>query len=88
MLGSHMMAGDPAVSERLGTSAAVLEAQGMTAVGADQASRILLDRVVASQSTVIAFDTAFLTIALLFVVAVPILAVAKMLLTAISTKSS
>jgi len=86
VLGSHMMAGDPAVSERLGTSAAVLEAQGMTAVGADQASRILLDRVVASQSTVIAFDTAFLTIALLFVVAVPILAVAKMLLTAISTK--
>lgn len=71
---------------RLGTSAAVLEARGMTAVAADQASIILLDRVVAGQSTVIAFDTAFLTVALLFVFAAPILAVAKMLLTAISTK--
>ncbi len=86
VLSSHITAGYSAVGERLGTSAAVLEARGMTAAAADQASIILLDRVVAGQSTVIAFDTAFLTVALLFVFAAPILAVAKMLLTAISTK--
>lgn len=88
VLGSHITAGYSAVGERLGTSAALFEARGMTTVGAGQASMVFLEKTVANQSTVIAFNTAFLTIALLFVVAVPILIAVKMVLTAVSKKGS
>ncbi|GAA5623589.1 colistin resistance protein EmrB [Brucella sp. NBRC 12952] len=81
VLGSHITAGYSAVGERLGTSAAVLEARGMTTVAADQASRFFLGKAVAVQSTVIAFDTAFLTVALLFVFASPALILTKIILT-------
>ncbi|WHS30034.1 hypothetical protein QLQ09_00090 [Brucella sp. NM4] len=86
VLGSHITAGYSAVGERLGTSEALFEARGMTTVGAGQASMVFLEKTVANQSTVIAFNTAFLTIALLFVVAVPILIGVKMVLTAVSKK--
>ncbi len=67
VLASYITAGYSAVGDRLGTSVAVLEARGMTTAAANQASKALLSKAVAYQSTVIAFDAAFLTIALLFV---------------------
>ncbi len=45
----------------------------MDAVAASRAATSLLGRAVTGQSTVIAFDTAFNAIALLFVVAAPVL---------------
>jgi MFS transporter, DHA2 family, multidrug resistance protein len=77
VLGAHVTAGVPAVSERLTTTAAMLAARGMDAVAAGRAATSLLGRVVTGQSAVIAFDTAFTAIALLFVVAAPVLVTIK-----------
>ena len=85
VLASHITAGYSAVGDRLGTSVAVFEARGMTTTAANQASKALLSKAVAYQSTVIAFDTAFFTIALLFVFAAPILIVSKIILTRMAT---
>ena len=52
---------------------AMLAAKGMDAVAASRAATSLLGRAVAGQSTVIAFDTAFTAVALLFVFAAPVL---------------
>ncbi|MFK5640188.1 MFS transporter [Brucella sp. ZJ1_1] len=85
VLASHITAGYTAVGDRLGTTAAVLEARGMNTAAANQASKALLSKAVAYQSTVIAFDTAFFAIALLFVFAAPILIVSKIILTRMAT---
>ena len=77
VLGASVTAGVPAVGERLATTTAALAARGMDAVAAGRAATSLLGRVVAGQSTVIAFDTAFNAVALLFVVAAPILVAIK-----------
>jgi DHA2 family multidrug resistance protein len=49
----------------------------MDAASAGRAATLLLARAVTGQSTVIAFDTAFNAVALLFVVAAPILIATK-----------
>lgn len=77
VLGANVTAGVPAVSERLTTTTAMLVARGMDAVAAGRAAASLLGRTVASQATVIAFDTAFNAVALLFVIAAPILVAIK-----------
>ena len=77
VLGANVTAGVPAVSERLATTTAMLAARGMDAMAAGRVAMGLLDRVVIGQSTVIAFDTAFNTVALLFVVAAPVLVAIK-----------
>jgi DHA2 family multidrug resistance protein len=77
VLGASITAGVPAVGERLTATAAMLAAKGMDAVAAGRAATSLLGRAVASQSTVIAFDTAFNAVALLFVIAAPILVAVK-----------
>ena len=77
VLGANITAGVPAVSERLTTTAAMLAARGMDAVAASRAATSLLGRVVTGQSTVIAFDTAFNAVALLFVIAAPVLVTIK-----------
>ena len=77
VLGANVTAGVPAVSERLTTTTAMLAARGMDAAAASRAATGLLDRVVIGQSTVIAFDTAFNAVALLFVVAAPVLVAIK-----------
>ncbi|UQR62361.1 MFS transporter [Bradyrhizobium sp. C-145] len=76
VLGASLTAGSPAVSERLRMTAAMLAATGMDAL-ASRASTSVLDGVVIRQSTVIAFDTAFNAVALLFVVAAPLLVAIK-----------
>lgn len=77
VLGANVTAGVPAVSERLTTTTAMLAARGMDAVAASRAATSLLGRVVTGQSTVIAFDTAFNAVALLFVIAAPLLVAIK-----------
>jgi DHA2 family multidrug resistance protein len=73
VVGANVTAGVPAVSERLTATAAMLVARGMDAVAASRLATSLLGRVVTGQSTVIAFDTAFNAVALLFVIAAPVL---------------
>jgi len=77
VLGAHVTAATPAVSERLTTTTAMLAARGMDAVAAGRAATALLGRAVTGQSTVIAFDTAFNAVALLFVIAAPLLVTIK-----------
>ncbi|MCC8938992.1 MFS transporter [Bradyrhizobium sp. Arg68] len=76
VLGANVTSGVTAVSERLTTTAAMLAAKGMDAM-AGRAAISLMDQVVIRQSTVIAFDTAFNAVALLFVVAAPVLVTIK-----------
>lgn len=76
-LGANVTAGTPAVIARLSALTAMLSAKGMDAADASRAAASLLGRAVANQSAVIAFDTAFNAVALLFVVAAPILVAIK-----------
>ncbi len=76
VLGANVTSGVPAVSERLTTTAAMLSTRGMDAM-AGRAAISLLDQMVIDQSTVIAFDTAFNAVALLFMVAAPVLVTIK-----------
>src|SRR5262249_44340088 len=79
VLGANVTSGVPTVGERLTTTAAMLATKGMDAM-AGRAAVSLLDRVVIDQSTVIAFDTAFNAVALLFVFAAPVLVTIKIVL--------
>ncbi|AOE85223.1 MFS transporter [Pseudomonas sp. TCU-HL1] len=73
VLGANVTPGGAAVIERLTTTTAMLTVKGMDAAAASRAATSLLGRVVTGQSTVIAFDTAFIAVALLFVFAAPML---------------
>jgi DHA2 family multidrug resistance protein len=73
VLGANVTPGGGAAIERLTTTTAMLTVKGMDAAAAGRAATSLLGRVVTGQSSVIAFDTAFIAIALLFVVAAPLL---------------
>lgn len=77
ILGASITAGVPAVSERLSTTTAMLASKGLDALAAGRAATSLLGRAVTGQSTVIAFDTAFLAVALLFVIVAPVLIAVK-----------
>lgn len=77
VLGAYVTAGIPSVSERLATTTAMLTARGMDSLAAGRAATSLLGRAVTGQSTVIAFDTAFNAVALLFVIAAPVLVTIK-----------
>ncbi len=77
VLGAGITAGTPAVVERLAATTAMFMAKGLDAAAASRAATSLLGRTVTGQSTVIAFDTAFAAVALLFLVAAPILVAIK-----------
>ncbi|THK35874.1 MFS transporter [Ensifer sp. MPMI2T] len=77
VLGASITSGRSAVIERLATTTAMLSAKGMDAAVAGRAATSLLGRAVTGQSTVIAFDTAFNAVALLFVFAAPVLVAIK-----------
>jgi len=77
VLGANVTGNAPAVSERLMAMTAMLTAKGMDAAAASRAAASLLGKAVAGQSTVIAFDTAFNAVALLFVVAAPVVVAIK-----------
>ena len=80
VLSAHVTAGSPAVSERITTMTSVMVGKGMDAAEAGRSALMLLGRAVAGQSTVIAFNSAFAAIALLFVVAAPLLIAIKVIL--------
>lgn len=73
VLGTSVTPGGAAVIERLTTTTAMLTLKGMDAAAAGRAAASLLGRVVSGQSTVIAFDTAFIAVTLLFAIAAPML---------------
>jgi MFS transporter, DHA2 family, multidrug resistance protein len=77
VLGANITAGVAAVGERLTATTAMLVARGLDAATASRTAISQLSRVVTGQSTVIAFDTAFIAVALLFVIAAPLLAAVK-----------
>lgn len=79
VLGANVTAGSPAVTERIATMTSMLVGRGMDAATAGQSALMLLGRAVAGQSTVIAFNTAFNAIALLFVIAAPLLIAIKII---------
>lgn len=79
-LGANVSAGDPAVSERLAMTAALLVSRGLDAIAAGKGAVSLLGRTVTGEATVIAFDTAFVAVALLFVFAAPVLVGVKIAL--------
>ncbi|MGB3540982.1 MAG: MFS transporter [Mesorhizobium sp.] len=80
VLSAHVTPGAPAIGNRLGAMTAMLVARGMDAAEASQAAVGLLGKAVIGQSTVIAFDTAFNAVALLFVAAAPVLITIKIAL--------
>jgi DHA2 family multidrug resistance protein len=77
VLGANVTDGVPAVAERLTATTAILTAKGMDALAAGRAAISLLSMVAAAQSTVVAFDTAYNAVALLFVFAAPVLIAIK-----------
>lgn len=77
VLGANVAAGKLAVVERLSALTTMLTAKGMDVAAASRAAASLLGRAVANQSAVIAFDTAFNAVALLFVLAAPVLVAIK-----------
>lgn len=79
-LGAMLTAGSPAVGERLAATTTLLVGRGLDAGNAAKVAASMLGRTVGGQATVIAFDTAFSIVALLFVVAAPILIAFKVAL--------
>ena len=73
VLGANVTPGGSALIERLASTTAMLAGRGMDPVAAGRAATSLLGKTVSGQATVIAFDTAFFSVVLLFVVAAPIL---------------
>ncbi len=79
-LAAHIVPGRVEVTERLATLTAALTARGMESGDAAEAAVHMLASDVARQASVNAFETAFLTVALFFVVAAPTLIAAKLVI--------
>ncbi|NUU39284.1 DHA2 family efflux MFS transporter permease subunit [Pseudomonas sp. C2B4] len=77
VLGTYVTPGATAVIERLTATTAMLSAKGMEALAAGRGAASLLGRAVSGQATVIAFDSAFFAVTLLFAVAAPLLVAIK-----------
>ncbi|MGH8747372.1 MAG: MFS transporter [Burkholderiales bacterium] len=73
VLGQHFASADPAFAERMGALAEVLAARGLDAAQALGAATALTAHALQRQLAVLAFDDAFLIVALLFVAAAPVL---------------
>lgn len=86
VLGAVLVPGSPAVAERLATMTSLFVARGMEAATSARIATSMLGRSVAGQATVIAFDTAFNIVALLFVVAGPILIAFKVALSRVAKR--
>lgn len=80
VLGAAVTAGSPALVERMASTTSLFVARGMEAATAAKVATSMLGRSVTGQATVIAFDTAFGIVALLFVVAAPLLIAFKVAL--------
>jgi DHA2 family multidrug resistance protein len=80
VLSAALAPGSPALAERLAATTSQLVGRGMEAEAAAKAATAMLGRTVGGQATVIAFDTAFTLVALLFLLAAPILIAVKIAL--------
>jgi DHA2 family multidrug resistance protein len=80
MLGAVLTPGSHALTERIGEYSALLVGRGMDPGTAASAARALIARTLGGQGTVIAFNTAFIAVALMFVAAVPIIVAVKVVL--------
>ncbi|MEI1248494.1 MFS transporter [Rhizobium aouanii] len=80
VLGANLNNGHPAVISRLAQINGLLAAKGVEPGGIPKAAMSMLGRQLSNQAAVISFETAFFTIALLFVVAAPILIAYKIIL--------
>lgn len=78
VLGANLTPGLATAADRLATTTSALSLKGLDFQAAGASARGLLGRAIAQQSTVIAFDTAFLVLALLFVFAAPVLIGSKL----------
>lgn len=87
VLGAHIVPGNIAVSEHIAMMTKALTVRGMEAGAAAQSAIQMLGREIATQATVIAFNTAFLTIALFFLAAAPVLVTAKIVISKFSKAS-
>ena len=81
VLGAALSPGSQAVAERLAEYSALFSGRGIEPGPAAAAARAALARSLARQGSVIAFDTAFAAVALLFVAAVPVIIAIKFTLT-------
>jgi len=79
-LGAALNPGSPALVERLASTTSLLIARGVDPAVAASTAASMLGRSVRGQATILAFDTAFALIALLFVVAAPMLVAFKIFL--------
>lgn len=80
VLSAGISSGAPAATERLAALTTALGAQGLDGASAQQAAHGLLARTVLSQATVLAYNSAFGVLALLFVVAAPLIVATKLIL--------
>jgi len=80
VLGAALATGSPVLTERLAATTALLVGRGIDAGSAAKVAASMLGRSVSGQATVIAFDTAFSIVALLFIIAAPILVAFKIAL--------
>lgn len=80
VLGAWLNSGSVAAGERLATLSSLLVERGLDARVAGAAAQSMIARTLGREGVVIAFDTAFVTLTLLFVVAAPILVGIKILL--------
>lgn len=80
VLGAVLTPGSQALADRVAEYSALLVGRGMDPGPAMAAARALLARSLAGQGSVIAFNTAFAAVALMFVAAVPVIIAVKVAL--------
>jgi MFS transporter, DHA2 family, multidrug resistance protein len=78
VLASYLGSGNAALAERHDTVAALLVARGYNPAEAPSAAMAVIEKTIQAQVDVLSFSEAFLALALLFVVAVPILVSIKL----------
>lgn len=80
LLASNVVSGAPAVSERLTAATAIIAEDAIDPAATERVATMLLTRAVGGQAVVIAFEAAFFAIALLFIIAAPVIAALRIAL--------
>lgn len=88
ILGAAITQGSPALAERIAATTNLLVSRGVEAGAAAKSATAMVGRAVGGQGAVIAFDTAFNLVALLFVVGAPCIVAFKILLSKTMGKSA
>src|SRR3546814_7159302 len=80
VLGAAIQTGSPALAERIAATTDLLVSRGVEASAAAKTATAMVGRAVGGQGAVIAFDTAFNLVALLFVFGAPMIIAFKIFL--------